>query len=68
MEDDDFISKTRRKQEMHALQELGEELVGLKEDKLGELRLPDSLLSAVLEAKHFPSMARCAGSCSISAG
>jgi ribosome-associated protein len=53
MEADDFISKTRRKQEMHALQELGEELVGLKEDKLGELDLPDSLLSAVREAKHI---------------
>ena len=53
MEDDDLISKTRRKQEMHALQELGEELVGLKEDKLGELNLSDSLLSAVREAKHI---------------
>ena len=53
MEDNDFISKTRRKQEMHALQELGEDLVGLKEDKLGQLDLPDSLLSAVREAKHI---------------
>jgi ribosome-associated protein len=53
MEDDDFISKTRRKQEMHALQELGEALVGLKEDRLGELDLPDSLLSALRDAQHI---------------
>jgi ribosome-associated protein len=53
MEDDDFISKTRRKQEMHALQALGVELVELKEDKLAQLDLPESLLAAVREAKHI---------------
>lgn len=53
MEEDDFISKTRRKQEMHGLQTLGEELVSLKDDKLAELDLPESLLSAVREARRL---------------
>lgn len=47
------ISKTRRKQEMHALQALGEELVALSEDRLSTLELPESLLDAVLEARRL---------------
>lgn len=50
---DDFISKTRRKKEMLALQELGEELVTLNAEQLHELALPDALLQAVLEAKRL---------------
>ncbi len=48
---DDFVSKTRRKKEMLALQDLGEELVTLNTQQLRELALPDPLLSAVLEAR-----------------
>lgn len=51
--DDEFVSKTRRKREMHALQDLGEELVGLSEARLQELELSERLLAAVLEAKRI---------------
>lgn len=47
------VSKTRRKQEMHALQALGEELVALPNDRLANLDLPDTLLDAVLEARRL---------------
>jgi ribosome-associated protein len=46
-------SKTKRKQEMHALQNIGEELVGLNKDRLAQLNLPDNLLDAVLEARRL---------------
>jgi ribosome-associated protein len=47
---DELISKTRRKKEMHALQDLGEELVALNPGQLAELELPDTLYDAVIEA------------------
>jgi ribosome-associated protein len=47
------VSKTRRKHEMHARQELGEELVGLTEAQLAQLELPEKLLDAVLLAKRI---------------
>lgn len=55
MEEDseEFISKTQRKREMHALQDMGEELVALSESRLAELDLPDRLRNAVLEAKRI---------------
>ncbi len=53
MEEELQISKTQRKREMQALQDLGEELVTLGTDKLAELDLPTRLLDAVLEAKHI---------------
>ena len=46
-------SKTRRKQEMHALQDIGEQLVELNKDRLAQLNLPESLLDAVIEAKRL---------------
>ena len=46
-------SKTRRKQEMHALQDIGEQLVELNKDRLAQLNLPDNLLDAVIEAKRL---------------
>jgi len=46
-------SKTRRKQEMHALQDIGEELVGLNKDRLAQLNLPDNLLDAIIEDKRL---------------
>ncbi|HRI18172.1 MAG TPA: ribosome biogenesis factor YjgA [Burkholderiaceae bacterium] len=42
-------SKTRLKQAMHELQDLGEALVGLSEDRLAALDLPESLLAAIQE-------------------
>jgi len=53
MEEELQISKTQRKREMQALQDLGEELVALGADKLAELELPTRLLDAVLDAKRI---------------
>jgi ribosome-associated protein len=46
-------SKTRRKREMHALQDIGEQLVQLDRKRLSELSLPETLTDAVLEAKRM---------------
>lgn len=46
-------SKTRRKREMHALQDIGEQLVQLDLKRLKELDLPETLADAVLEAKRM---------------
>ena len=46
-------SKTRRKQEMHALQDIGEQLVGLNKNRLAQINLPETLLDAVIEAKRL---------------
>ena len=53
MEDDDFISKTRRKKQMHDLQSIGATLVKLSPEKLARLDLPEVLRDAVLEAQRF---------------
>lgn len=50
---DELPSKTRRKKEMHALQQLGAQLVELSEQKLSELHLPEALLEAVQEARRL---------------
>lgn len=55
MTEDVPISKTRRKQEMHALRDLGQELTQLSTDQLRELDLPEALREAVLEAKRIKS-------------
>jgi ribosome-associated protein len=38
---------------MHALQDIGEQLVGLNKDRLAQLNLPETLLDAVIEAKRL---------------
>ncbi|MGH8676223.1 MAG: ribosome biogenesis factor YjgA [Burkholderiales bacterium] len=48
-----FVSKTRRKQEMHALQALGVALVELPLSQLDALTLPDPLDAAVREAHRI---------------
>ena len=53
MEDDDFISKTRRKKAMTALQDLGAALVKLSPEVLGRIRMPEDLREAVLDAQRF---------------
>jgi ribosome-associated protein len=50
---DEPPSKTRRKQEMHALQDIGEQLVQLDLKRLTELGLPDTLTDAILEARRM---------------
>ncbi|MDZ4098351.1 MAG: ribosome biogenesis factor YjgA [Methylophilaceae bacterium] len=47
------ISKTKRKAEMDALQELGVKLTELPNDKLTKLDLPERLLEAVKETKRI---------------
>jgi len=44
-------SRTKRKQDDQALQDLGEELVAVSEDKLAELDLPERLRDAIVEAR-----------------
>jgi ribosome-associated protein len=47
------ISKTRRKAQMHALQDLGEALVALDPARLSQLDLPERLVDAVAEARSI---------------
>jgi ribosome-associated protein len=48
-------SKTKAKEEVEALQELGKRLVGVGNDRLKKLDIPESLCDAVLEAKKMTS-------------
>jgi ribosome-associated protein len=52
---DEIVSKTKRKQEMHALQALGAALVALPEAQLGGLSLESRLHEAVVAAKRIKS-------------
>src|SRR5687767_11395684 len=54
MDDPEFISKSQRKRDSHALQAVGEELLRLSVDQLKHFNLPEELLTAVLEAKKIP--------------
>lgn len=47
------LSKTKRKQAMHALQDMGKELVSLPANKLEKLPLPDELRQAVEDCRRF---------------
>jgi len=49
----DEVSKTRRKAQMHALQDLGEALVALDPAKLAQIGLPERLVDAVGEARSI---------------
>jgi ribosome-associated protein len=53
MEEDDFISKTRRKRQMRDLQDVGAALVDLSEEQLARMELPEMLLDAVLACRHI---------------
>jgi ribosome-associated protein len=53
MEEDDFISKTRRKKHMLQLQQVGAELVRLSPEQLARIDMPEELREAVLECKRF---------------
>jgi ribosome-associated protein len=52
---EELLSKTRRKQEMHELQSLGAALVGLSAAHLERMRLPEELAQAVREARAIAS-------------
>lgn len=51
--EDDKPSKTRRKNEMTALQELGQELVELNSSQLAEVPIPERLREAIVEARRI---------------
>ncbi len=53
MEDDDFISKTRRKRQMTELQDVGAALVKLSPEQLARMDLPEALRDAVLDCKRY---------------
>jgi len=46
-------SKTKIKKQMHDLQDLGEELVGLSKDQLAQLDIPESLRDAIKETHRI---------------
>lgn len=50
---EEIPSKTRRKKEMLELQELGVGLLGLADEQLDALDLPDALRDAVIEARRI---------------
>jgi ribosome-associated protein len=52
---EELVSKTRRKKEMHELQALGVALVELAESQIAALQIAEELRSAVLEAKRMRS-------------
>lgn len=52
---ENVISKSQRKRESTALQDLGKELFELSRDQLKKMDLPESLLGALLEAKRLTS-------------
>ena len=53
-EDENSISKSQKKRDMLALQDIGEELVGLSPETINKLDLPDDLRTAVVDAKRIP--------------
>ena len=52
---DEVVSKTKRKQEMTALQSLAAKLVDLPESQIAEMPLDEKLRDAVLDAKRITS-------------
>jgi ribosome-associated protein len=53
--DQEIVSKTRKKREMHELQALGAALAALSEAQLKAMALQEELLAALLEAKRIKS-------------
>ncbi|MGE5097892.1 MAG: ribosome biogenesis factor YjgA [Betaproteobacteria bacterium] len=53
MEDDEFISKTKRKRQMTELQDVGAALVRLSPEQIARLELPEALREAVLDCKRL---------------
>lgn len=53
-----WVSKTEMKEDMEALQKLGEELVGLKPSSLEKFPLEDELREAIANAQRFKNEAK----------
>ncbi|MBK9324804.1 MAG: DUF615 domain-containing protein [Thiobacillaceae bacterium] len=54
-DDSEIVSKSQRKREMTALQDMGVELVKLPRARLEKFDLPENLLSALVEAQRLNS-------------
>lgn len=54
-DDEEIVSKSQRKREMTALQDMGVELVKLPRARLEKFDLPENLLSALVEAQRLNS-------------
>ena len=54
-EDDDWVSKTQRKKECDAMQELGEKMIALNKEELAEIHMDDELRRAIEEAQRMKS-------------
>ncbi|MBK8065947.1 MAG: DUF615 domain-containing protein [Betaproteobacteria bacterium] len=52
---DEILSKTKKKQQMHALQALGVELVELSRERLAQIELPERLMIEIREAQRITS-------------
>ena len=52
-DEDRPLSKTRRKKDSHALQDLGEALVALKPTQLARIEMPERLADAIAEARRI---------------
>ena len=50
---EDLPSKSQRKRDMHALQDLGTALVELNDEQLAAVELPENLRDAVMEARRL---------------
>ena len=53
VEEDDLISKTRRKKQMKALQDVGASLVKLSPEQLARIEMPENLREAIMDCKRF---------------
>ena len=53
MEEDEFISKTRRKKQMTDLQKLGVALVDLPAEQLARIEMPERLRDAIADARSI---------------
>lgn len=52
-DEEQYVSKSQRKRECHALQDMGEKLVELSSEQLAKMPLDDALRNAVLEAQRI---------------
>ncbi|MBT3146926.1 ribosome biogenesis factor YjgA [Neptunomonas phycophila] len=54
-EDDDFVSRSQRKREVEALQDIGTKMIDLRPDQLKRMPIDETLYDAIVEAKRLSS-------------
>jgi ribosome-associated protein len=52
-QDEEWVSKSQAKRDMHALQELGKKLVALNKDQLAKVPMDETLREAVDECRRL---------------